>query len=202
MFGRKEKEVRASPKKRTETAGRLAPCLEGGGMLKTWSVVVAVMLAASVVVAGQQVPETVPLPKQGAPNMPETLPPPEPLSAPVPAAPATPITPPAAKPVQPALEDHAPAAEPGCGCSKRDVGCLRRIALFFSYRARTLTSIHEAYQPYTPQPPLYLYFLHPAPIEEPPHEYPQIQKNCWSGSCSAGPRMFALPSGANAGFDH
>jgi len=82
-------------------------------------------------------------------------------------------------------------------CGERP-GCLHRIAKWFCYKPKT-TAICELCQPFSRQPPLYLYFYKPL-IEGPGHPYSPSPCNCWSGSCSSGVRMFASPTSQNAGF--
>lgn len=165
-------------------------------MLRTWSAIMAVLLVADLAQAQTLPPEVLPEPMPVAPANKDRLP-----LARV-DAPVIPLAQVAAPIVlgQPAPVD---STEHSGSCCKRDVGCLERICLFFTYRAKELTSCKELCQPFSPQPPLYVYFLHnPQPIEGPGETYPPKKLNCWSSDCSAGLHMFALPSSQNAGFDH
>jgi hypothetical protein len=150
-------------------------------MLKTWSMTVASFLIGSFCLAGETNPGTLP-----------PLPTTTQVSANNHAIPAPPVA-----------VVEAPGHPGACCDHRKHDSCLECLVRYFSYCPCQLTSIHELYEPYNPQPPLYLYFLHPPVLEGPPHTYPCCAKNnCWSSSCSAGPHMFALPSGQNAGFDH
>jgi hypothetical protein len=155
-------------------------------MLKTWSAIVAALLAGSVCWAAPDTPGHLP-----------PIPPPVALDSPVHSAQTAPL--------MSVVEDgHQPV---GCcnGCNGGKHECfLHCLVRFFSYRPCHLTSIHEILdQPHVPQPPVYLYLSYPPIVEGPGSTYPCCDhKNCWGGSCSAGQHMFALPSGQNAGFDH